>query len=110
MPPSSPSWLDVVRHRIRGFRAPFLLVVQHHDIRVGSRLVAPVTRPVPSDVDILSPSVVIGDASYRVRLLDITPVPVSLLGETVATLEADRDPVLNALDVILHGYPVGRPI
>lgn len=110
MPPSNPSWLDIVRHRIRGFRAPYLLVVQHHDIQVSTRLVAPVSRPVPSDKDILSPPVIVGDTSYRVRLLDIASVPVTLLGGTVASLEADRDAVINALDIILHGYPVGRPI
>jgi hypothetical protein len=48
-------------------------------------------------------------AEYRARLLDISAIPVSLVAETVATLAADRDRVLDAIDIILHGYPIGRP-
>jgi hypothetical protein len=109
MPPSSPGWLDVVRHRIRGLRVPFLLVLQHHTIPATTRLVAPVSLPIPGDVDILAPRLLVDGAEYRARLLDISAVPVSLIAETVASLVADRDAVLDAIDVILHGYPIGRP-
>jgi hypothetical protein len=54
MPPSSPGWLDIVRHRVRGIRVPFLLVVQHHAIPATTRLVAPVSRPIQGDVDVLA--------------------------------------------------------
>jgi hypothetical protein len=37
MPPNKPCWLDIVPHRVRGFRAPFLLVVQHHAIPATTR-------------------------------------------------------------------------
>ncbi len=43
---------------------------------------------------------------YRVRILDIGAVPVTLLGETVVSMASDRDPVLAAIDFVLHGYPV----
>jgi hypothetical protein len=55
MPPGKPSWLDIVRHRVRGFRVPFLLVVPHHAIPSATRLVAPVSPPLPGDVDVLAP-------------------------------------------------------
>jgi hypothetical protein len=51
--PSSPRWLDIVRHRLAGFRAPYLLIVQHHDIPATTLLAAPVTPSVPGDVDAL---------------------------------------------------------
>jgi hypothetical protein len=109
MPLSSPGWLDIVRHRVRGFRVQYLLVVQHHAIPAKTRLVAPVSPSLPRDVDVLAPPVLIDGAEFRVRLLDMTAVPIALLGETVLSLAAERDTVLDAIDVILHGYPVGRP-
>jgi CcdB protein len=109
MPPGSPGWLDVVRHCIRGLRVPFLLVVQHHAIPATTRLVAPVSPSIPGDVDVLAPRLQIDGTEYRARLLDMSAVPVSLIAETVASLLADRDAVLDAIDVILHGYPIGRP-
>ena len=106
MPPGRPDWLDVVRHRVRGFRVPFLLVVQHHAISSATRLVAPVSHSLHGDVDLLAPRLLIDGTEYRARVLDISAVPVTLLGETVASLAADRDAILNAIDVVLHGYPV----
>jgi hypothetical protein len=107
MPLGRPDWLDVVRHRVRGFRVPFLLVVQHHAIASATRLVAPVSLPLPGDVDVLAPLLLIDGTEYRARVLDISAVPVTLLGETVASLAGDREAIMNAIDVILHGYPVG---
>ena len=104
-----PDWLDVVRHRVRGFRVPYLLVVQHHAIPSATRLVAPVSLPLPGDVDVLAPRLMIDGTEYRARVLDMSAVPVSLLGEVVASLVSDRDAIMNAIDVVLHGYPVGIP-
>ena len=109
MPPSSPRWLDVVRHRVRGFRAPYLLVVQHHAIPATTRLVAPVTLPLPGDVDVLAPRLLVSGIEYRARVLDMSSVSCALLGETLESLIADRDAILGAIDIILHGYPVGIP-
>jgi CcdB protein len=106
VPPSGPDWLDVVRHRVRGFRVPYLLVVQHHAISSATRLVAPVSLPLQGDVDLLAPRLLIDGTQYRARVLDISAVPVTRLGETVASLAADRDAIMNAIDLILHGYPV----
>ncbi len=109
MPPSSPRWLDIVRHRVRGFRVPYLLIVQHHAIPAATRLVAPVSPPLPGDVDVLAPRLLVDGTEYRARVLDMSAVPCTLLGETISSLVADRDAILGAIDIILHGYPVGLP-
>lgn len=109
MPPRRPDWLDVVRHRVRGLRVPYLLVVQHHAIPSTTRLCAPVSSPYPRDLDVLAPPLVIEDAAFRVRVLDIGAVPLALLGETVASMAEDRDEIMSAIDIVLHGYPVGIP-
>ena len=107
MPPSRPDWLDVVSHHVRGFRVPYLLIVQHHAVPSVTRLAAPVSPSLPKDVDILAPRLVIEGITYRARILDISAVRVGLLGEKVTSLIADRDAILGAIDVILHDYPVG---
>jgi hypothetical protein len=106
---SSPRWLDIVRHRVRGYRAPYLLVVQHHDIPSTTLLVAPVTPSQPGDVDVLAPPLMVDGIACCVRLLDIRAVPRRLIGDTVATATGESDDILSAIDVILHDYPVGRP-
>ena len=107
MPANNPEWLDIVRHRVRRLPAPFLLVVQHHAIPSARRLVAPVTLPMPSDLDILAPRVTIDGVVHRIRVLDMFSLPLSFIGETVRSLTEERDAVMNAIDVILHGYPAG---
>jgi hypothetical protein len=52
MTPGRPRWLDVFRHRIRGVRVPFALVVRQHAIAATTRLVAPVSLSLPNDVDV----------------------------------------------------------
>jgi hypothetical protein len=74
---NSPRWLDIVRHRVRGFRVPFLLVLQHHAIPAATRLVAPVSLPVAGDVDVLAPPFVVEGTRHRVRMLDLSAVPVT---------------------------------
>ena len=107
--PSSPRWLDIVRHRLRGFRAPYLLIVQHHDIPATTLLAAPVTLPLDKDVDALAPRLVIGGTTYRARLLDISAVSRGLVGDTVLSADKEASAISEAIDIILNGYPVGRP-
>jgi hypothetical protein len=109
MAPSKPRWLDVVRHRVRGVGAPYLLIVQHHDVPASTLLAAPVTRPVASDTSLLAPCLTIDGEVLRVRLLDLSAVPRLALREVVGSAAGEADAILNALDIILHGYPVGRP-
>jgi hypothetical protein len=108
MPPNKPEWFDVVRHRVRGFRVPFLLVFQNHAVPSATRLPAPESPSLPGDVDVLAPRLLIDRVmKHRAHVLDIGAVPVTLLRETVASLIADRDAIMNAIDIILHGYPAG---
>lgn len=107
MPANSPEWLDIVRHRVRRLPVPFLLIVQHHLVPSARRLVAPVTLPMPSDVDALAPRVTVNGTLHRIRVLDMFSLALPFIGETVMSLADDRDGVMNALDVVLHGYPVG---
>jgi hypothetical protein len=109
MPPNKPQWLDVVRHRIRGFRAPYLLILQHHDIPASTRLAAPVTPSQAVDVAVLSPLLIVAGRQYRARLLDTAAVNAAVLGESVESASDQSDAIMNALDIILHGYPVGLP-
>jgi hypothetical protein len=39
----------------------------------------------------------------------MTAVPRTVIGETVASAEPDAAAIADAIDVILFGYPVGRP-
>lgn len=107
--PSSPRWLDIVRHRAPRVRVPYLLIVQHHAVPAATRLAAPVTLPVPGDVEVLSPRIMVGAQEHRVRLLDLGAIPLALLGEFVVSADAYHDDIRRALDVILSGYPVGLP-
>lgn len=109
MPPGNPRWLDVVGHRVRGLRVAYLLIVQHHAIPASTCLAAPVSPPLPGDVDVLAPLLRVGDMVCRARLLDIGAVPVALLAAPVASAKAEADAIMNALDIILRGYPVGMP-
>ena len=72
-------------------------------------LAAAVTLPLPGDVDMLAPRLTVNGKEHRARLLDMSAVPRALLGETAASANDERDAILNAIDIILHGYPVGRP-
>ena len=91
------------------FRAPYLVVLQHHGVAAATRLCAPVARPLPGDVDVLAPRLSIGGAEHRARLLDISAVPRTMLADAVGSATNDADASIGALDIILHGYPVGRP-
>ncbi len=88
---------------------PYLLVLQHHDIPATTMLAAPVTLKLPGDVDVLAPRLTVDGHEHRARLLDMSAVPRRSLGETVASAATEADAILNAIDIILHGYPVGRP-
>ncbi len=110
MPTSNPRWLDVVRHRIRGYRVPFLLILQHHNVPSPTRLTAPVTLPLPRDVDVLAPPLILGGVEYRVRLLDTAAVACSLFTDVEASALRIADRISASFDIILHGYPVGPPL
>ncbi len=72
-------------------------------------LIAPVVLVGTSKMGVLAPILIIGDIAHRVRLLDITAIPRDMLGDTAMSATGDSEAIMAALDIILHGYPVGRP-
>ena len=108
MRPSSPAWLDIVKHRFRAVRAPYLLILQHHDIPGVNQLAAPVSLFGPGVSNFVAPSVIVDGTEYRIRLLDMSPVPRTMFTAIVTSAADDRGSITDALDIILHGYPVGR--
>jgi hypothetical protein len=106
---AEPRWLGVHRHRIRGFGAPFLLILQNPVVESATRIAAPVIPAGPGPATLLAPAVRIGGEGFRAILLDMTAVPQSLLREAVAR-EVAEEAVAAALDAIFRGYPVGLPL
>jgi hypothetical protein len=103
---AAPHWLDIVRHRARRIPAPHLLVLQHHDIPADTLVVAPVLLPLPGDRDVLAPLVTIGGVEHRLRMLVLSALPRTLLRDTVASAAGLSDVIMDAVNVILRGYPV----
>jgi hypothetical protein len=63
----------------------------------------------PGDVDVLAPRLTVDGREDRARPLDMSDFPRALLGETVTSANNESDAILNAIDIILHGSPVGGP-
>ena len=106
--PDAPRWLAVHRHRVRGFAAPFVLILQHHLVEAETRIVAPVIPVDREPATLLAPRLAIGSEPFRAILLNLTAVRLSLLGMRVEA-EVDEDAIAAALDSIFRGYPVGLP-
>lgn len=106
---NSPRRYDIVRHRVRGMKAPYLIILQHHDVPSITRIIAPLTLPRRGDHDGVAPLVEVGSTSYRVRLLDLAAYPCSVMLETVTSAASSADAIVQALDVIFGGYPIGLP-
>ena len=106
MPLNSPRRYDIMRHCVRGMKAPYLVVLQHHDVPSTTRIIAPLTLPQRGDHDSIAPPVDVN--GYRARLLDLAAYPRSVLLETVASAERAADAIVHALGIIFGGYPGGR--
>jgi CcdB protein len=109
MAPGNKRQFDVVRHRVRGLRAPYLIVLQHHDVPSSTCIVAPLSSPERGDHDAIAPLVVVEGREFRMRLLDMAAARRSVLLETVVSAASAADGITLALDVIFGGYPGGRP-
>ena len=73
------------------------------------RLAARLTLPAPNDVNALAPKLVVDGMEYRARILDMSAVPYTAISNVVGSAMDESDAITAALDIILHGYPVGRP-
>lgn len=60
-------------------------------------------------MDGTAPWLIIADATHRIRLLDIAAIPREMLGDTILSATDEGDAIMAVFDIILHGYPVGRP-
>lgn len=107
---SDVRWLAVHRHRVRGFRALFVLNIQHHLVDSATRIVAPLVPAAGDAWTLLAPKVQMAGVAYRVMLLDLSTVPVRLLADQVKEVIVHEDPIGAALDAIFRGYPVGLPL
>ncbi len=107
MRPNNSAWLDIVKHRVRAIRAPYLLILQHHDTPGQTRLAAPISLAGHGVSDFVAPRIQIEGTEYRVRLLDMSPVPRSMFTGVAGSIANERGAIMDALDIVLHGYPVG---
>lgn len=55
----------------------------------------------------LSPHLWIDGLTYRVLMLEMASIPLTLIGTTVASARFESDAITNALDAVFRGYPVG---
>ncbi len=101
-------WLGVFRHRLRGLPTRHLLVLQHDLVAGRSCIVAPVVQDTAIPEALLTPRLLVEGADCRAILLDMTSVPLTVLGPPVDA-EVDEDAIAAALDAIFRGYPVGLP-
>ncbi len=103
--PNNARRYDILRHCVRGTKAPYPVVLQHHDVPSITRIIAPLTLPLHGDHDGVAPLIHVDGTAYRARLLDLATFPRSVLLQTVASADA----IVHALDVIFGCYPIGRP-
>ena len=101
-----PRHLEVCRHRVRGIRAPYLIVLQHHIVGGPTRICAPVL-PGPLEANVLLPAVEVGGAPHHAVLLNMAAVPVGWLGEVVGL--GLLDDVSRGLEAIFSGMPAWLP-
>src|SRR5947209_12191547 len=69
------STVELRRYTVKGCRASYMLVIQHHEIPSARVLIVPVTLPVRGDVDALAPPLMTDGVLHRARLLDIGAIP-----------------------------------
>jgi toxin CcdB len=86
---------------------PLVLDIQSDELaRLGTRVVAPLVvrkkygaRPIAR----LNPLATIGSVEYVVLFQDLASIPVSALGERVASLAGRRVDLIAALDLLFTG-------
>ena len=101
-----PRHLEICRHRVRGIRAPYLLVLQHHLVGGPTRICAPMI-PGQLDVNVLLPATPVNGLQHHAVLLNMAAVPLTLLGEVVGTGLADD--ISRGLEAIFSGLPAWLP-
>jgi toxin CcdB len=84
---------------------PYLVAIQHNRLSdLSTRILVPlVVRKVLPEESRLSPTVVIHGRSYFIDPTNIVTLPLRRLGQAVANLEADRDRIIAAIDLVFTG-------
>ncbi|MEI9885174.1 MAG: CcdB family protein [Rhizomicrobium sp.] len=105
--PSTIRQLDVVRNPIRAARdvKPFLVCLQHHLLdHLSTRVLAVLAvKPESGERSRLYPAVRIESDILYFNPTDLMTLPVRLLGKPIANLEAERDRIIAALDMVFTG-------
>ena len=105
-----PRWLSVCGHRVPRVGYPYFLVLQHDIVPSQTRIVAPVVPAGSRLPSVLVPHIVVEGVVYRVMLLEMTAVPLAVLGTVIGTSDVPEQAIANGLDAIFRGYPVGLPL
>jgi hypothetical protein len=103
-----PRWLDIVRPRGRGIRAPLALILQHHIVPAQTAIAAPLLRH-DGPGNLLLPRIELDGVAYLGNLLDLGALPRAAIGETLGSALAAADAIADGLDAIFRGHPVGLP-
>jgi CcdB protein len=103
-----PRWLDIVRPRGRGIRAPLVVILQHHIVAAQTAIAAPLLRH-DGPPNLLLPRIEVDGLAYVADLLDLAALPYSTIGDTVGSALSEADAITDALDAIFRGHPVGLP-
>lgn len=86
--------------------APFLLDVQSDLVNAGLRVVVPLveTDYFGAPIRHLNPVLRVRGHGYVLSPLEIGSLPVSILKEPVASLAAEQDEIMDAIDFMLRGF------
>jgi hypothetical protein len=101
-----PRHLEICRHRVRGIRAPYLLVLQHHLVGGPTRICAPLV-PGELEANVLLPAIPVDGVPHHAVLLNMAAVPLALLDEAIGTGQADD--ISRGLEAIFSGMPAWLP-
>lgn len=84
---------------------PYLVCIQHHRLdHLQTRILAPLIsgRTIEDDIR-LHPAFRIGGKTVYLDPTDLVTLPVRRLGVAIDNLEADRDKIIAALDLVFTG-------
>lgn len=87
-------------------QVPYLLLLQANLFDdLATRVVAPL---IPADrygprLDWLNPTILIGKTEFVISMAELAGVPISIIGDAVASAESKRNEVISALDFLFTG-------
>jgi toxin CcdB len=96
---------DVYRTPLRGKELrPFVVVLQSHRVETQTRVCAPlVAENFIHHAGRLTPAFTIDGRRCLLNPVDLAAIPIRLLRDPVANLEAERDRFIAAIDLVFTG-------